>query len=280
MAGATLQWTTALADSVTTGVSDLTRNLRDHFRFHMIGQEEDSVTVPWSQDSLAMTDVTAGTPADTSTGDDDYAFSGLKITPTPATLKVPIPIRHLRNASDAQIEDLRDQMILASMKKIYAKIGTAIGAVSAEATHAAETGAALSLANLRAAKWALLKKENPMGLSFLGTAQAGEDVEEEFITKGVDKAGTLGERAYTQGAGRVIPYSGMNLFFDVYLGNDGTDGYNWLGTPDSLHVVVIGGEDIQTFPVNDAVHTRLVLPLWSGVGIPNDKKGLWVKSKA
>lgn len=72
----------------------------------------------------------------------------------------------------------------------------------------------------------------------------------------------------------------MNLFFDVYLGNDGTDGYNWLGTPDSLHVVVIGGEDIQTFPVNDAVHTRLVLPLWSGVGIPNDKKGLWVKSKA
>lgn len=272
MAATNYEWITDLGSAVVSNVSDLIAPLEEMWSVHRIpeGAGINAINVPASTGVFSASSVTPGT-IDTS-NDSDYDFLGTTITPTPYAIKVPVARRHLALAQPAQIADLINRMTEAAHQQLMNLIGTAVGAASITAT--GSSGNALTAALFKSAKWTLNGQKAGGQKYAMLTAAAMDDLETSLESNAT--YGSLGEDIVN--GVNFFRYSGCLVYPDVYLGNDGTDGYSIMGTKDSLHIVVGMDPTVSILPTDDPVNVRLAMEFWYAVGIPNVKKLTWIKS--
>jgi len=278
MATLTFQWTTQLVSSVMVALATRTAALRELFTFHMLLKEQDSVTVVKTTSAPTMTPVVKGTPLEGNYS--NIVFGGVKITPDWGTVKFPVPKDDLANAQAGQIEALRDLMVQAALTRLMDKFETAVATADVKGS----TGAALTAQMLDDASWDVIaNKFGTNGVSALLTVRAFRDLKADIIAGGWEKFGPMVSEVQKGGLGMIRQLDQTRITWDQLLGNDGTDGYNFVGDKKSMRFVV--GADVSKNSIvitdhEDAVHKILALPLLAEVGFPDDRAGFWLKSQA
>jgi len=275
MAANSWQWVDQLAPAVTDAMSDMIAPLESMFTFHYPedGQGIDAVLVPSATGTLSMTSITPGTIS--GSGDDsDYSFSGTTITPAPYAVKIPLAEEHLRKAQPSQVQGVINAMAEAGYDQLITLIETAVAALTV--LTGGTSGAALTADLFKTAKWKLRAAKASGPLYSVLTIPAFEDLEVSLETAAAP-LGSVGQDAVN--GVDMFRYSGVQIYPDAYLGNDGTDGYSFISTKDGLHVAWGLEPTFKILPTTDPVNVRLAMKMWVAVGTPNPNKILWLKSK-